>query len=137
MVASKLISCWYNPAAFLRWSAASIFFVNLPVLDLPTKSGPIIISAFFKTCVTKYYRRPSLCGLYLDNGIASIGRPSSLLTSARCKNFKGIPLSNLSKRDKEEQMDGRKVLLESASEFTTIIPKVFIYRLFGPRNSPI
>ena len=62
MAASELISCWHNPAAFPRWSAASIFLVDLPVLDLPDKSGPVVISALFKACVTRYYKRLSLCG---------------------------------------------------------------------------
>jgi len=62
MAALELISCWYNPAAFLRWSAVLIFLINLPILDLPNKSGPVVISALFKACVIRYYRRPSLCG---------------------------------------------------------------------------
>jgi len=37
-----------------------IFLINLLVLDLPNKSGPIIILAFFKAYVIRYYRRLSL-----------------------------------------------------------------------------
>jgi len=38
-----------------------IFFINLPVLDLPTRGNLVIILALFRACVTKYHRRPSLC----------------------------------------------------------------------------
>ena len=40
----------------------SIFFVNLLVLNLPNRSGPVVILAFFKAYITKYHKRPFLCG---------------------------------------------------------------------------
>ena len=40
--------------------------------------------------------------VYLNKGVAGVGQLSSLLASARYKNFKRVPLSNLPKRDKEE-----------------------------------
>jgi len=39
-----------------------IFLINLPILDLPNRSGPVVISALFNACVIRYYGRPSLCG---------------------------------------------------------------------------
>ena len=73
MAALKLISCWYNPTAFLRWSAALIFFVNLPILNLPAKSGPVVILAFFKAYVTKYHKRLFFCsGSSLSSLVAAL-----------------------------------------------------------------
>jgi len=58
----------------------SIFFVNLLVLDLPNRSGPVIISALFKACVTRYYKRPFLYGSsLLSSLIAALASLSAFL----------------------------------------------------------
>jgi hypothetical protein len=62
MAASELVNCWYNPAALPRRSAASIFFVNLPVSARPDRSGLVVILALFNACLTRYHGRPSLGG---------------------------------------------------------------------------
>jgi len=50
-----------------------IFLINLPVLNLPNKSGPIIILALFNACVIRYYRRPSFySGSLLSSLIAAL-----------------------------------------------------------------
>ena len=43
IAASAPFSCWYSAAALPRWSAASIFLVNLPTSGRPARSGPVVI----------------------------------------------------------------------------------------------
>lgn len=59
IAASALFSYWYSTAALPRWSAASIFLVNMPTSGRPARSGPVVMSAFFSACFIRYHGRPS------------------------------------------------------------------------------